>query len=142
MVSTGATATGAGSDGCCFLDVGMPRWDRQPQHVGAGSCVARGDGVDQPTHVGSQHPLRGYHPVQPAQLADMVCLRASFEDERVDEAAVEAHPYPHTGLRVVGLLGGDEIVELAIEVRHRQHRQHPSDRLVLAACLVLLTPMV
>ncbi len=42
----------SGLDGFFFFDLGMPRRDRQPQHVGAGSCVARSDGVDQPTTSG------------------------------------------------------------------------------------------
>ena len=103
-VSTGATVTGARLARRFLFDVGVSRRDRQPQDVGAGARVARGDGVDQSAHVRGQHPLRGDHPVQPAQLADMVCVRASFEDERVDEPAVEPHPHPHAGLRVVGLL--------------------------------------
>ena len=130
-MSTGLTASGAELRGGLLFDVGVPRRDGQPQHVGAGARVARGDGVDEPAHVGRQHPLGRHHPVQPAQLADMVCVRTPFEDERVDQPAVEAHPHAHTGLRVVGLFGGHQIVELAVQVRHRQHRQHPGDRLVL-----------
>ena len=44
---------------------------------------------------------------------------------------MEAHPHLHAGLCVIGLLGGDQIVEFTIEVRYRQHWQHPGDRLVL-----------
>ena len=61
----------------------------------------------------------------------MVGVRTPFEHERIDEPAVETHPYPHAGLCVVGLLGRDEIVELAVQMRHRQHRQHPGDGFVL-----------
>ncbi len=61
----------------------------------------------------------------------MVCIRTSFEDKCVDQPAVEPHPHPHAWLRVVGLFRGDQIVELAVEVRNRQHREHARDRLVL-----------
>ncbi len=61
----------------------------------------------------------------------MVCVRTSFEDECVDQPTVEPHPHPHAGLGVVGLLRGHQIVEFAVQVRHRQHRQHARDRLVL-----------
>src|SRR5687767_6599772 len=61
----------------------------------------------------------------------MICVRTPFEDEGVDESAVEPHPNPDPRLCVVGLLGGHQIVELAVEVRHRQHRQNPRDGLVL-----------
>ena len=60
----------------------------------------------------------------------MVCVRPSFEYEGVDEPAVEADPNAHPRLSVVGLLGGHQIVEFAVEVRHRQHRQNTRDRLV------------
>ncbi len=61
----------------------------------------------------------------------MIGVRAPFEDEGVHQPAVEAHPDAHPWLGVVGLLGRDEVVELAVQVRHRQHRQHSRDRLVL-----------
>ena len=60
----------------------------------------------------------------------MVGVGAALEHERVDQPAVEAHPYPHPGLGVVGLLGGDQVVEFPVQMRHRQHRQHPGDRFV------------
>ena len=56
-------------------------------------------------HVRRQHRLGGDHPVEPAELADMVGLRTSFEHEGVDEPAVEPHPDPHAGLGVIGLIG-------------------------------------
>ena len=109
--------TACGSTGCgserwrlgrsLLLDLGVPRRDGQPQHVGAGARVAGGDGVDESAHLRGQHRLGGHHAVQPAQLADMVCVRTPFEDERVDQPAVEPHPHPHPGLGVVGLLGDD-----------------------------------
>ncbi len=89
------------------------------------------DSVDKATHVGRRHLFGGHHPIQESQFADMVCLRASFEDEGIDQAAVEPHPDTHARLRVVRLLSAHEIVEVAVQVRHRQHRQHPGDRLVL-----------
>ena len=61
----------------------------------------------------------------------MVGVIAALEDERVDQPAVEAHAHPHPGLGVVGLLGTDQVVELAVQVRHGEHRQHPGDRFVL-----------
>jgi hypothetical protein len=64
----------------------------------------------------------------------MVCVRTPFENKRVDQPAVEAHPYSYTRLRVVGLFGGHQIVEIAVEMRHRQHRQNTSDGLVF--CLL------
>src|SRR5271166_1778639 len=45
---------------------------------------------------------------------------------------MEADPNPHAGLRVVGLLGRHQVVEFAVQVGHRQHRQHSSDRLMLS----------
>src|SRR6185437_9792322 len=57
--------------------------------------------------------------------------RTSFEYESVDKPAVEAHPHPHAGLRVVGLLGRNQIVEFTVQMRDCQHRQHTRDRLVL-----------
>ena len=42
------------------------------------------------------------------------------------------HPHAHTGLRVVGLVGGHQIVEFAVEVGHRQHGQHTREGLVLS----------
>ena len=131
VVSTGVAVSGASSGGGFLLDVGVPRRDGQPQHVGPGAGIACGDRVDQAAHLGRQHRLGGDHPVQPAQLADMIGVRTPFEHERIDEPAVEAHPYPHAGLCVIGLLGRDEIVELAVQMRHRQHGQHPSDGFVL-----------
>ena len=61
----------------------------------------------------------------------MVCVRTPFEDECVNEPAVEADPYPHTGLRIVGVLGRNQVVEVTVKVRHLQHRHHPRDGLVL-----------
>ncbi len=89
-----------------LLRAGMPRRDRQPQHIGAGAGVPGGDRVDEPAHLRGQHRLGGDHPVQPAQLTDVVGVGAAFEHERVDQPAVEPHPHPHAGLGVVGLLGG------------------------------------
>ena len=102
---------------------------RQPQHVGAGPGIARGDGVDQPTDLRGEHRLGGHHAVQPGQLADVIGLGAALQDEPVDQPAVEAQPHPHTWLGVVGLLLGHQVVEFAVQMRHRQHRQHPRDRL-------------
>ena len=62
----------------------------------------------------------------------MVGVRTSFEHESVNQPAVEPHPGPHPRLRVVGLLGRDEVVELPVEMRHRKHWQHTSDRLELS----------
>ena len=61
----------------------------------------------------------------------MVGVGAALEEEAVDEPTVEPDPDPDAGLGLVGLIGRDEVVELAVEVRHRQHRQHARDRLVL-----------
>ncbi len=127
----GSDGRGWGFDGCFLLDVGVPRRNGKPEHVGAGARVTSGNGVDKAAHFRGQHTFGGNDPVEPAQLPDMVCLRASFKNECVDQAAVEAHPHPHPGLRIVGLLGGYEIVELAVQVRHRQHRKHPGNRFVL-----------
>ena len=38
---------------------------------------------------------------------------------------MEAHPDPHPGLGVIGLIGTDQVVELPVQMRHREHRQHP-----------------
>ncbi|SHW59520.1 Uncharacterised protein [Mycobacteroides abscessus subsp. abscessus] len=61
----------------------------------------------------------------------MVGVRTPFEDEGVDQAAVEPDLGPDARLGVVGQLGRHEVVELAVQVRHRQHGQHPSHGLVL-----------
>ena len=45
---------------------------------------------------------------------------------------MKPHPHPHTGLRVVVLLGGHQIVEFAVEMGHRQHGQHTREGLVLS----------
>ena len=60
----------------------------------------------------------------------MVCVRTSFENECVDQPAVEPDPHAHPGLGVVGLLGRYQIVEVAVQVRHREDRQHARDRFV------------
>ena len=114
-----------------LLHVGVARRNRQPQDVGAGARIPGRHGIDQPTDVLGQHALAGHDPVQPAEFALVVCLRPSLQDEGVDQPAVEAHPGPDPRLGVVGLLGGHQVVELAVEVGHRQHGQHPGDRLVL-----------
>jgi hypothetical protein len=59
----------------------------------------------------------------------VIGVGAALQDEAVHQPAVESEPYPHPGLGVVGLLSCHQIVEFAIKVRHRQHRQHPCDRL-------------
>jgi hypothetical protein len=61
----------------------------------------------------------------------MFCLRTSFENEGIDETAVEPDSHPHPGLSVIGQVSGNQVVEIAVEMWHREHRQHPSDRLVL-----------
>jgi hypothetical protein len=113
------------------LDTGVARRHREPQHVRPGAGVSGRDRVDQAPHVGRQHRLGRHHPVEPAELADMVGVRPSFQHERIDQAAVETHACPNAGLSVVGLIGRDEVIEFAVQVRHRQHRQHASDGLVL-----------
>ncbi|CAG6894583.1 hypothetical protein PICSAR11_02330 [Mycobacterium avium subsp. paratuberculosis] len=109
------------------LHPGVPGRHRQPQHVGAGPRVAGRHRVDQPADLRRQHRLRRHHPIQPAQLALVVGVVAALQQEPVDQPAVEAHPHPHARLGVVGLLGRHQIVEFAVQVRHRQHRQHPGD---------------
>ena len=108
--------------------LGMSGRYRQPQHVGAGAGIASRDGVNQPTDLRGEHRFGGHDAVQPRQLADVIGFGPAFQDEPVDQPAVEAQPHPHTGLRVVGLLRGHQIVEVAIQMRHRQHRQHSRDR--------------
>jgi hypothetical protein len=61
----------------------------------------------------------------------VVGVGAPFEQERIDQPTAEPDPQPDPGLRIVGAFGGHEIVELAVEMRNRQHRQHARDRLVL-----------
>jgi len=58
----------------------------------------------------------------------MVGVGPPLQHERVDQAAVEAHPRPDTRLGVVRLIGRDEVVEFTVQMRHRQHREHPSNR--------------
>ena len=109
----------------------MPRGHREPQHVGAGAGVPGRDRVGQTPDVGvrtgSGETTRSSQP----SFADVVGVGSPLQHERVDEAAVEPHPGPHPRLRVVGLVGADEVVEFAVQMRHRQHRQHPGDRLVI-----------
>ena len=118
--------------GCgLLLDGGVPRRHRQAQHVGPGARITGCDGVGETPDLVGQHRFAGDHLVQPAELPDVVGVGAAFEEETVDEPTVEPDPDPDAGLGLVGLIGRDEVVELAVEVRHRQHRQHTRDRLVL-----------
>ena len=104
--------------------------DGQSQHIRPGAGVARRDCINQPPHLTGEHRLGGDHPIQPAQLAHVVGIGATFEHERIHEPAVKANPHPHSRLSVIGLLRRDQIIELAIQVRHRQHGQNPGDGLV------------
>ncbi len=111
------------------FDLGVPRRHREPQHVGAGAGITGRDGSDQTANLRGEHRLGRHDAVQPGEFADVIGLGATLQDEPVDQAAVEPQSHPHAGLRVVGLLLGHEVIELTIQVRHRQHRQHPSNRL-------------
>ena len=91
---------------------------------------ARSHGVDEPAHFRRQHRLSRHDPIQPAEFTDMVCARTSFKHEGIDEPAVESHPDAHTRLGVVGLLRRDQIIEFAVQMRHRQHGQDARDGLV------------
>ena len=114
----------------CFLRRRVSRRDGQPQHIRAGAGVARRDCIHQPPHLTGEHRLGGDHPIQPAQLTHMVGIGATFEYERIDQPAVKTNPHPHSRLSIIGLLRRDQIIELAIQVRHRQHGQNPGDGLV------------
>ena len=102
------------------------------QHQGRERCQPHG-WLATSVHPCEPEVLCRDHPIQPAQLADVVGVGAPLQDERVDQPAVEPDPNPDPGLDVVGLLLGDQVVELAVQVRNRQHGQHPGDRLVLGA---------
>ena len=108
----------------------MPRRDGQPQHIRPGAGVAGSHRVDKPSHLTGEDRFGGDHPVQPAELADVVGIGAAFEHEGVDEPTVKAHPHPDSGLSVVRLLRRHQIVELTVQVRNRQHGQNPGNGLV------------
>ena len=61
----------------------------------------------------------------------MVGVGTALQHEGVDQPAMKADTDANAGLRVVGLLGGNQVVELTVQVRHRQHGQHPGDGFVL-----------
>ena len=113
-----------------FLRSRVPGRHRQPQHIRAGAGITGGDRVDEATHLRCEYRLGGDHPIQPSQLTRMIGARATFEHKCINEPAVKAHPNPHPGLCVVGLLGRHQIVELAVQVRYREHRQYPGDGFV------------
>src|SRR6202022_3428620 len=96
-----------------------------------GAGVACRHCVDEPTDVLRQYRFGRHDAVKPAEVTDMVGVCPTLENEYVDESAVKARARSHSGLCVVGLVGGDEVVEVAVEMRHRQHRQHSSDRFML-----------
>ena len=52
-----------------LLDPGVPRRDRQPQHVGQRAGVAVGDGPRQPQHLGREHRLGRDDPLEERQPA-------------------------------------------------------------------------
>ncbi len=113
------------------LHPGVPGGHGQAQHVGTGARVVGGHRIDQPADLRGEHGFGRHDAIQPAQLAGVIGVVAALQHEPVDQPAVEAHPHPHPGLGVVGLLGRHQVVELAIQVRHRQHRQYPGDGLHL-----------
>ncbi len=104
------------------LHPGVPGRHRQPQHVRPGPGVARRHGVDQSADFGREHRFGGHHAIEPAQLAGVVGVVAALQHKAVDQPAVEPHPHPHPRLGIVGLLGRHQVVELAVQVWHRQHR--------------------
>ncbi|SLC84552.1 Uncharacterised protein [Mycobacteroides abscessus subsp. massiliense] len=113
-----------------LFDACVTRRQREPQHIRASPGVASRHRVDEPADIRGEHPGRRYDTIQPAELARVVTFRTALQQDGVHQAAVETHPHPHTGLGIVRLLGRYEIVELPIQMRHGEQRQHPSNGLV------------
>ena len=121
---------GAGAGGLgLLLGGGVPGRDGEPQHVGAGAGVPRGDVAGERGDLGAQHRLGADHPPQrrePARCARW-SRRASTTKPSTSWPAKRTLTR-HPGPRVVGHRRRDGVVEGPVEVGQRHVDQHPRDR--------------
>ena len=110
-----------------LLDGGVPGRHRQPQHVGAGAGVARGDELGEPGDRAQQHRLGAHRPPQRRQPAGVVGLGDPLDDEPVDVLPGEPHLHPRPGHHLGVEPAGHEVVERLVEVRQRHVDEHPCD---------------
>ena len=71
---------------------------------------------------GGDDAFQGHH------LAGVVGAREAGQQVAVDQAAREAHAHPYSGPGDLVEFRRDQVVEVAVEVRRRQQREHPGDR--------------
>ena len=108
----------------------VPRRDREPEHVRAGTGVAPGHRLAQSGHLRRQHDLRADDPLERLQLGVLGGLRPRHH-EPVDVLGPEPHLHPHPGPRLLGHRGRDRVVEGPVQMGHRQVDQHLGDRIDL-----------
>lgn len=95
----------------------MAGWDGQAQDVGAGARVAGGDGGGEAEDFWSEDSFGGHHAFEFHQFAGVVAVREAGEEIAVDQAARETDTHSNTGLGDSVQLRGDQVVEVAVEVR-------------------------
>ncbi|AFU03590.1 hypothetical protein AW168_15005 [Nocardia brasiliensis] len=110
----------------------MAGWDGEAEDVGSGAGVAGGYGGGQLADFRSQDAFGGDDAFEFHQFAAVVAARAALQEVAVDQSSGEADAHAHTRLRDFVQFGRDQVVEVTVEVRGRQQRKHPSDRVLHA----------
>ena len=110
-----------------LLGACVPRWDREAQDIGDGAAHASGDGLRHLPDVLGEHGLGRHDGEQRAQRAGELGGLAHADDVPGDALAVETHLDGDAEAHVIGQFGGDAVLELAVEVRHLEHRPDDGD---------------
>ena len=122
------------------LDPGVPRRQRQPEHVDHRPRPAVGDRPGQPGHLGGQHRLGGHRPLDEGQPAVVLGGRDPLQDDRVDQLAGEPDPDPGAGGDGVVQRARHRVVERAVQVGERDVDHDPGDRVPLGGHPLLGSP--
>ena len=112
------------------LDPGVPRRDRQPQHVGHRARIAGGHRAGQVEDRRAEHGLGRHHLGDGGQAARMLRGRQPLGDEAADQPSGEPDPHANARLGRLGQRRRHEVVERAVEVSQRHVEHHAGDRQV------------
>src|SRR5690606_25083009 len=93
--------------------------------------IAGRDFLCQSSDLGREDLFGGDDPIEPAELAGVIARRGAREQETVDETSGEADADADARAGVRVQVARDQVVELPVEVRNRQQRENPRDRIDL-----------
>jgi hypothetical protein len=112
----------------CLLCCGVPRWHRQPHHVGECSGVVISNFPDQCRDFSSKDWFTRDDLVKRSQGSFMIGHRGSIKDEPVAETSREPYSYPSARHRIRILLRCHRVVERPVQVAERNVNSHPGNR--------------